>query len=93
MSTEWKLAPRKPNDAMLEAAVAAWTRDPLRRSSTLWTAMWDAAPETPAPPHVDDDTEDMANVGRVLMAAFANLAKRDADHTAAQSNNEPKGGA
>lgn len=41
----WNLVPTRPTDDMLKAAQRAWLADPLRQTSTLWTAMLAAAPQ------------------------------------------------
>lgn len=43
----WRLVPEKPTRAQLLAAQKAWLDDPLRRTSTLYQAALDAAPEPP----------------------------------------------
>ena len=37
------IVPRTPTSAMLAAGQAAWLRDPMRRSTALWEAMYAAA--------------------------------------------------
>lgn len=41
----WKLVPIEPTNAMLSAAVIAWKNDPAKKSSTIYRAMVQAAPE------------------------------------------------
>lgn len=42
---EWRLMPLEATTEMLRAAQQAWGNDPLKRTSTLYAAMWCAAPE------------------------------------------------
>jgi hypothetical protein len=41
---DWKVVPLHPTDSMLRAAQDAWLADPLRRTTTIWSAMLAAAP-------------------------------------------------
>lgn len=41
----YKLVPIEPADAMLKAAQTAWLNDPARRTTTVYRAMLEAAPE------------------------------------------------
>ena len=41
--TGFQTVPIQPTTKMLEAAQRAWFCDPLKRTTTLWTAMLDAA--------------------------------------------------
>lgn len=53
--------PREPTAGMLQAAQNAWLKDPLRRSSTLYTAMLAAAP-----PHVVDVMNLRNDIARLI---------------------------
>jgi hypothetical protein len=68
----WKLVPLEPTAQMLAAGQMAWVRDPLRKSSTLYRAMVEAAPHpaagvgaVPPSPAMDPQRE------RELMVAVA----------------------
>lgn len=41
----WQLVPCRMTDAMLRAAGVAWLDDPMRRTTTMWTAALAAAPK------------------------------------------------
>ena len=53
------IVPRTPTSAMLAAGQAAWLRDPMRRSTTLWEAMYAAAalPVHPQPKPSEADAK------------------------------------
>lgn len=60
----WVKVPRIPTDAMLRAAQRAWLNDPLRRTTSMWQAMLEAAPQHPEP----QETADMRMTGKLAEA-------------------------
>lgn len=58
MTSPTKRVPVEPTAAMLAAGQTAWLKDPLRKSSTLYRAMVEAAPE---PPAADGSAKDLAD--------------------------------